>query len=625
MVDQEFLARVMADADAQVNGLLPALLPQSATPHAVPHTAPYKTGMPYPTAMPHRAAMSRLLGLLAVFTASESTYYQRPELIGPMIGCLERLEHLQGPTGLFDGENLSSPPDSAFTINDACLAVDLIRSATQVSATESSDGNTSGGNAHDANSSGGMLQGGRILPEIETRLRQIIAMITPALVEGGVHTPNHRWELCAALAQIHRLDPRPEIDRRIDEWLAEGIDQLPDGMYSERSPLYATAVTNPSLLAIADSSDRPELLGHVRRNLEAFLPWFNPDGTVESLFSRRQDQWMRFQGSVFLLLYRRFAVQDRRSDFAAAAAWLAGFPIQEPAKVLAQLRITPLLAAPLPGAPLPPEVSDSTMPAVLRPPRAALDSCGLFRFREGDTTVTVYGGGDHSPSGVASGLSNNPTFLRFQHGDSVLSDVRLSRSFFDLGPFRSVETSLEGETVKLHEEVAASFYLPLPPDKRRADGIYPQTHEGRFSSAMDFPSRPTVHHHLATSIGAGFAGRQTDLEISFEGADTSFALELTFRPGGELEGVEEVGEGAYQLVGRMGRYTVGADSIEFGPGSPLDPDAPADYNPGEEYKYLRGTNATEGTKVFITGRTRGTRRLTLRGASARAGAAGTAP
>jgi hypothetical protein len=39
------------------------------------------------------------------------------------------------------------------------------------------------------------------------------------------------------------------------------------------------------------------------------------------------------------------------------------------------------------------------------------------------------------------------------------------------------------------------------------------------------------------------------------------------------------------------------------------------YNPGEAYRYLGGTNSTDGLKVYITGRTRGTHTITLRGLS----------
>ena len=79
--------------------------------------------------------------------------------------------------------------------------------------------------------------------------------------------------------------------------------------------------------------------------------------------------------------------------------------------------------------------------------------------------------------GVVSGLSSNPTFLRLAHGDAVLTDVRLSRSFFDLGPFRSQSVSAGrpgagAGTVRLSEEQRANFYLPLPAEKHREDGIY---------------------------------------------------------------------------------------------------------------------------------------------------------
>jgi hypothetical protein len=548
-------------------------------------------------ALAHRTAMSQLLSLIAVYTTPDSRFHASAGLPGPMTSYLERLEVLQGPTGLFDGDNLCSPPDSAFSINDACLALQLIRSAEACA--------EAGGETADADAEAGTAAAG--LAGVGRRIRNVIAAATPAMVAGGVHTPNHRWELSAALAQIHRLEPRPEIDQRVNEWLAEGIDQLPDGMYSERSPLYATAVTNPSLLAIADCSDRPWLLDHVRRNLEAFLPWFNPDGTVESLFSRRQDQWLEFDGSVFMLLYRRFAIQDQRPDFGAAASWLERFPSAEPAKLLARTRTSPLLRERMP-------VGDTD--SALRPAIAQLGSCGLYRFRSGNTAVTVFGGGDHTPSGVASGLSNNPTFLRFQHGNSLLSDVRLSRSFFDLGPFRSMATAAAGTSVRLAEEIGAKFYLPLPAEKRQDGGMYGMAHEGRFSSAMDFASRPAVNHRLATAMDVKTEGSRTELTVGFDGADTSFALELTFRPGGVLTGVEPLGDsGAYQLVAGTGRYAVGGDTIEFGPGHPADPDTPPEYNPGENYKYLGGTNATAGIKVYITGRTRGSWLLTLQGSS----------
>ncbi|WP_306902755.1 hypothetical protein [Arthrobacter pascens] len=568
--DATFVDRLIDAADRYVDSLLETLADDVA-------------------ALPHRAAMGRLLALLTVYTQPGSAHRGSSLLPAAMGACVARLEHLQGPAGLFDGTNLSSPPDSAFTINDACMTLEIAVAA-----------------------------GDDALEDVRRRLRAVVERVTGALLTGGVHTPNHRWELCAALARIHALleaegSPRPGIDARIAEWLAEGIDQLPDGMYSERSPLYATAVTNPSLVAIADSSGRPELLDHVRRNLTAFLPWFNQDGSVESLFSRRQDQWFTFQANAFMMLYRRLANQDGRADFAAAAAWLESMPLHEPAKLLALTRLDPWLREPLQG---PGPFGRLPMPAALAPAQASLGSCGLHRFRRQGTVTTVFGGCDELVPGIVSGLSSNPTFLRLEHGAAALTDVRLSRSFFDLGPFRSQDTLQTDAGVSLSETVRANFYLPLPPEKRQPDGLYALEHEGRFSAGMDFGHRPKVEHRLATSIAVRVEDGGTVLDLVFDGADTSFALELTFRPGGVLEGVDTVaGAGTFQLVEGTGSYRVGSDVIEFGRGIAADPDNPPVYNPGEAYRYLGGTNSTDGLKVYITGRTRGTHSITLRGLS----------
>ena len=194
--------------------------------------------------------------LVSAYVWNKSTRHHDDALLGPLRTLSDRLKSTQHDDGLYDSGNLHSPPDSAFAIQDLCLMWALLDADDQP-ATE----------PHRA------------------ILERILRKAGPALAAGGVHTPNHRWEISAALARTHHLFPDRRYSARIDDWLDEGIDATPDGIYSERSSTYAAEVTNPCLLTIAWLRNRPELIGFVRRNLAATLFHLEPNGEVETVAS----------------------------------------------------------------------------------------------------------------------------------------------------------------------------------------------------------------------------------------------------------------------------------------------------------------------------------------------------
>ncbi|MEU8756424.1 hypothetical protein AB0C88_38645 [Streptomyces chartreusis] len=522
-----------------------------------------------PTGVPHRGLARRVKTLLAAYRSPDSTLHGSDRAVAAAMTHLTALRAVQTASGLFaGGDNVQSPPDSAFTVNDVCDAHVIAVSA------------------------------GAELREAAAVLAEIAGAASESLRTGGVHTPNHRWELCAALARLHRSFPDDRLLDRIDAWLAEGVDIDAEGLYSERSANYAAHVSNPSLLLLADVLDRADLQHAVERNLATTLDLIRPDGTVETVHSRRQDQNRPFPLAPFLPHYRLLAIRTGRGDFSRAARLAAADGIDD-ADLLAETLLTPDLCRVLPA------------PAAETPRRERYLTTARLAARASATAHTVVYGGSDVPEHrrIRSGLACNPTFLRLFAGDAVLDAVRLSRGFFDLGPFRAdAMQQLADSRYRLTETLTAAYYQPLPPDLRRDDGAYRMADEGRFSAAMAFPDRPRDEVTHTTRVEVDLRDDGADLRIDISGPRVPWSLELTFRPDGVPEGAVPIGDGRWCLTTGPMTYRVGDDEIlveaEVEAGEPLAGPDRSDvlrYDPGQDHTVVGGTDATTGNRVHLGG------------------------
>lgn len=531
-----------------------------------------------PATLQHRELMARALALVGAWVRQRPGGSAHPadDDLTTAHGWVRHLATRQSPGGTFvGGDNVLSPPDSAFTVNDVCDALELLaphRATVPAAAALADD------------------------------LDAIVHRATPALLTGGVHTPNHRWEIAAALARVHRLHPAAALLDRIDAWLAEGPDIDADGLWSERSPNYASAVSGPSFLVLAAVLDRPALLDPVRRSLDATLALLLPDDTVETVQSRRQDQSQPFGIGPFAPLLWHVAVLDGRGDLAAVAARAAVAETWQPAAVAARSMTDPLLGRPLPE------------PVALAPVVHTFADARLVHVREPDRSIVLFAGSDVPAQGhVRSGLANSPTFLRVVVGSVVLSDVRLSREFFGLGPFRPTALESLGDgRFRLTETVSAGYHQPLPASARQPDGRYPLADEGRFSAAMAFGTRSVDTVVLSTTVDVAVTPDAVVLDVVTEGAEVPWSLQLTFRTGGTLTGVEiDAVTGERVLAEGTGSYRVGSDVVTFGPGNGAGPGQPACYAPGQDYAFLGGTDRPPGEHVHVTGRAPGSARIVI--------------
>ncbi|MEU2285319.1 hypothetical protein ABZ614_25810 [Streptomyces sp. NPDC013178] len=517
----------------------------------------------------HRVLARRVRTLVAAYRSPDSALHGSGQAVAAATNHLRALRAAQTTTGLFaGGDNVQSPPDSAFTVNDVCDAHVLAAGA------------------------------GPELHDVTAALAEIAGAASGSLLTGGVHTPNHRWELCAALARLHRSFPDDRLLDRVEEWLSEGVDIDAEGLYSERSAVYASHVTNPSLLLLADVLDRADLQDAVERNLATTLDLIRPDGTVETLHSRRQDQRHPFPLAPYLPHYRLLAIRTGRGDFSRAARLAAAGGIDDPG-LLAETLLTPDLCRVLPA------------PAAQTLPRDRYLTTARLAARASATAHTVVYGGSDVPEHrrIRSGLACNPTFLRLFAGDAVLDAVRLSRGFFDLGPFRAATMRQPADhRYRLTETLTAAYYQPLPPGRRRDDGGYRMADEGRFSAAMAFPDRPRDEVSHTTRVEVDLKEDGADLRIDISGPRVPWALELTFRPGGVPEGAVAIGDGRWCLTTGPMTYRVGDDEIrieaDVEAGEPLAGPDRSDvlrYDPGQDYTVVGGTDATTGNRVYIGG------------------------
>ena len=461
--------------------------------------------------------------LAASFVHPRSRYHRDGVVLERIRLAAGFLERAQGPQGNIDllTTNFNSPPDTGFVVHSVATAAAL-----------------------------GRLHGA---PEIAATLRPFLLKAGEGMAAGGVHTPNHRWVICAALAQTNDLFPDPRFVRRIDEWLAEGIDIDRDGQYTERSTLTYNIVTDRAFVVMAAKLKRPALLDPVRQNLRALMYLLHADGEVVTEISRRQDQYTRggLAGYWFTLTY--MAVADRDGAFATMARQAAD-----------GVRLSGLLEYPELSQPLPaPQPLPSDYEKIF-------SEIGIARIRRGPLSATL-------------ALGGSSRVLSLRYGDAVVEGVRFATSFFGKGQFVPATGAKEGSAYLFRQSLEAPYYQPL------ARTITPDTWT---------PTRPERRQTEINRLeqAAEVTEMKSGFRVRVKATGTTgvpLAVEITFRDGGRLEGCTAVPgtAGSYVLEGGAGVYRAGKNEIRFGPGG-----AP------HRYIQLRGAEPKlPGQSVYITG------------------------
>ena len=231
---------------------------------------------------------------LALYLNSRSRYYKSEKLMEALQLAADGVARVQRKSGYIDYPccNFFSAPDTSFCYKRLNDGYRLMKKYQDVADTTI----------------------------LQKKYLAIMRMAAEAIRDGGFHTPNHRWGICAALMQAAKLFAddtefaKSLMDRTV-LYLQEGIDGNSEGEYAERSTGNYNAVVNNAMMAMYQCSKDVKYLGYVERNLNMMMYYIEPNDMVFTQNSTRQDQGNEIFMDKYLYQYLYLLAYDGTDGF----------------------------------------------------------------------------------------------------------------------------------------------------------------------------------------------------------------------------------------------------------------------------------------------------------------------
>lgn len=301
--------------------------------------------------------------------------------------------------------------------------------------------------------------------ELETKVRMVEAIghWANGCLNGGFHTPNHRWVESAAMAMCYNILGWPALLDKINCYLSEGIDCDEYGEFTERSMGTYNPINVNAMMTMADELGRTELLEYAKRNLELTFFYHEGDGTIFTRNSRRQDsgQDRVYPCHIWYFLYLWAGEQFGNQKYLKFADDMFRNSVshgQGAPNVLWLFLQRPQLQT------LEPDLTGAVVPTDYH---AFYPNSRILRVRKGDFSYTL--------------LSCNPDFMHIKFGTQTMT-LRMCSSFFAVAQFEP-ETIVKTET----------GYRMTFRGHGEYKGLFPEPPAGPDWDRMDHSLRPVIH------------------------------------------------------------------------------------------------------------------------------------
>jgi hypothetical protein len=462
-------------------------------------------------------------GLTSAYVCPGSKHHKKQLLLDRIDLAVQFVNRILTPDGniFLPVTNFNSPPDTAFFMINIATA---LHNARQFKAAD-----------------------------IDRMILPLTNRCGEALIKGGMHTPNHRWVACGAMAQINALEPDSRYVKRIDQWLSEGVDINADGQFSEQSVGVYSSICDRAFVFMADKLKRPALLNPVRENLNSLLYLLHPGLEVVTEVSVRQDRNTRVSAGIYWFPAKYLALTDNDGRLETLTRESGG-------PGLSQVLEFPQLLKNIAPKPIPTDY------------KRHFKAMNIVRFRRDGTSATIQ-------------LSGQDRFFSLRRGDAIINAFRFASAFFGKGQFVPSRWKEVDGGYLLEQDLEGPYFQSIKVDQ-------PIIHHDEWTESK----KKRQQTEVCKLTQSAFIKEEADgfsIRVRAYGTDmVPVTAEIGFAAGGEISGAEKVKAG-WILAAEKGTFRVGKNQISFGPGRKEN-----------TYVEVRGAMPKlEGDCVFLTGET----------------------
>ncbi len=252
--------------------------------------SPYHGGCPEENdLMDAKYTIYRVYDMVGAYSNSGSVYYKDAKLAERIVLALDYVARYQHEDGLFDliRCNFHSAPDTAFIVKRMLPVLHYLKSAQRDEWQET----------------------------IYQKMSAIAKKSAYGLLAGGFHTPNHRWAIASNLMECAEFFEEPKFAETAKIYLAEGIDCNEDGEFAEKSAGNYNRINNDAMITMGRCTGDDTFFEYAVRNLRMMLTYIEPDGTIFTANSTRQDNGKRVFPKYYYWEYLTMGVERDIPEF----------------------------------------------------------------------------------------------------------------------------------------------------------------------------------------------------------------------------------------------------------------------------------------------------------------------